>query len=164
MKVKSIPAGYHTVTPYLILQEASKAIEFYKAAFEATEIFRHTLEGRGIVHAEIRVGDSPIMLADEFQPMNAKSPKSYGGSPVSLMLYVEDVHASFARAVEAGAKVISRSPTRLMATAWAESKTRFGYSWWLASQWRTCSPEELEAQNGGTRAGRRAVEAVPRSE
>ena len=134
MKVKPVPDGYHTLTPYLIIQGASDAIDFYKAAFGATEVVRHELEGRGIVHAEIRVGDSPIMLADEAPAMNAKSPKSFGGSPVSLMLYVEDVDASFAQAVEAGAKVIRPVRDEDHGDRMGGVEDPFGYSWWLASR------------------------------
>jgi PhnB protein len=147
MKVKPIPEGYHTVTPYLILQGASEAIEFYKAAFGATEIVRHEMPGRGIMHAEIRVGDSPIMLADEFPPMNAKSPKSYGGSPVSLMLYVEDVDASFARAIEAGAKVLRPLADQDHGDRMGGLEDPFGYSWWLASHVEDVSPEQLKARS-----------------
>jgi PhnB protein len=134
MKIKPIPDGYHTVTPYLIIQGASDAIDFYKAAFGATEVVRHSGEGRGIIHAEIRVGDSPIMLADEAPAMNAKSPTSFGGSPVSLMLYVEDVDASFARAVEAGAKVLRPVRDEDHGDRMGGVEDPFGYSWWLASR------------------------------
>ena len=81
MKVKPIPDGYHSVTPYLIVQGASEAIAFYAAAFEAVEKTRFAVEGGRIMHAEIRIGDSPIMLADEAPEMDAKSPTSFGGSP-----------------------------------------------------------------------------------
>jgi PhnB protein len=147
MKVKPIPDGYHTLTPYLILQGASEAIDFYKAAFGAAEIFRHVMEGRGIMHAEIRIGDSPNMLADEFPAMNAKSPKSYGGSPVSLMLYVEDVDASFARAVEAGAKVLRPVADQDYGDRMGGVEDPFGYSWWLASHVEDVAPEELKARS-----------------
>ncbi len=83
-QIKPVPDGYHTLTPYLIYQGASEAIEFLKAAFGATEIMRHTTEERGIMHAEVRIGNSPIMLADEAPAMNARSPQYYNGSPVSL--------------------------------------------------------------------------------
>jgi PhnB protein len=134
MKVKPIPDGYHSLTPYLIIQGASDAIAFYKAAFGATETARHVVEGGRIMHAEIRVGDSPIMLADEAPEMNARSPKSFGGSPVSLMLYVEDVDASFDRAVEAGARVIRPVETRSHGDRMGGVEDPFGYSWWLASR------------------------------
>src|SRR5262245_34206620 len=104
MPVKPIPDGYHTVTPYLIVSGGAKAIEFYKRALGATEKLR--LEGPEgkIGHAEIEIGDSVIMLADEFPEMGAKSPQSIGGTPVGICLYVENVDARFEQAVKAGAK------------------------------------------------------------
>src|SRR5262249_35648304 len=105
MKVKPIPDGYHTLTPYLFIRGAAEAIDFYKKAFNATEIMRMPGPGGRIGHAEIKVGDSVIMLADENLEMNARSPKTVGGSPMLLHLYVPDVDAMFAQAVAAGAKV-----------------------------------------------------------
>src|SRR5213593_1101823 len=103
MAVKSIPEGYHSVTPYLIIRGAADAIEFYKKAFGATELFRFPAPGGKVGHAEIKIGDSPIMLADEYPDMGYKGPQSLGGSPVSLMIYVEDVDTVFNCAVDAGA-------------------------------------------------------------
>ena len=88
--VKPIPEGYHSVTPYLICDGAADAIEYYKKAFGATELFRMDHGGK-IGHAELKIGDSPIMLADEYPEMDYRSPKALGGTPVSLMIYVEDV-------------------------------------------------------------------------
>src|SRR6267142_2362880 len=105
MTVKAIPEGYHTATPYLIIRGAAGAIEFYKKAFGATELFRFPAPEGKIGHAEIKIGDSPIMLADEYPDMGYKGPQSLGGSPVSLMIYVEDVDTIFNQAVAAGASV-----------------------------------------------------------
>ena len=105
MSVKPIPEGYHSVTPYLIIRGAADAIEFYKKAFGAVELFRFPAPGGKIGHAEIKVGDSPIMLADEYPDMGYNGPQSIGGSPVSLMIYLEDVDSVFNRAVDAGAAV-----------------------------------------------------------
>src|SRR5215470_13486335 len=105
MPTKPIPEGYHSVTPYLIINGAADAIEFYKKAFGAAELFRFPAPGGKIGHAEIKIGDSPIMLADEHPAMGYKGPQSLGGSSVSLMIYVEDVDTVFNRAVEAGATV-----------------------------------------------------------
>src|SRR6266566_1164061 len=91
-KVKPIPEGYHTATPYLIVQGAANALEFYKRAFGARELFRFP-DGDKIGHAEIQIGDSRLMLADEYPEMGARSPQAIGGSPVSIMLYVENVDA-----------------------------------------------------------------------
>jgi PhnB protein len=105
-RVKPVPMGYHTATPYLIVQGAANAIEFYKKAFGATELMRMTQPDGRIGHAEIKIGDSPILLADEFPEMDARSPQSFGGSPVQIYLYVEDVDRVFSQATAAGAKVL----------------------------------------------------------
>src|SRR5687767_15523931 len=99
--VKPIPEGYHSITPYLCIQGAAEALEYYKKAFGATELFRMEHEGK-IGHAEIKIGDSPIMLADEHPDMGFVSPPTLGGSPVGIMIYVEDVDTVFRRAIEAG--------------------------------------------------------------
>ncbi len=90
-KAKPIPEGYHTATPYLIIKDAAKAIDFYKKAFGATELMRMAGPDGKVMHAEIKIGDSPIMIADEFPERGVKGPQSLGGSPVSIFLYVEDV-------------------------------------------------------------------------
>src|SRR4051794_28800959 len=105
MATRPIPDGYHTATPYLIVRGAAGAIEFYKSAFGATELMRLEEPGGRVGHAEVRIGDSPIMLADEFPETGARGPRSLGGSPVGLALYVEDADAVFGRAVAAGATV-----------------------------------------------------------
>src|SRR5205814_2368365 len=100
MPVKPIPEGYHAITPYLIIDGAAGAIDFYKKVFSATELFRMPdPSGKRIAHAEIKIGDSHIMLADESPSMGYRSPKATGGTPVSLMLYVNDVDAVIPRAV-----------------------------------------------------------------
>src|SRR4051812_47963087 len=104
MAVKPIPEGYHTVTPYLIVNGGAQAIDFYKQAFGATELFRMDGPDGKVGHAEIRIGNSPVMLADEFPDMGFRSPRSLGGAGVSLMIYVEDVDAQFRQAIAAGAK------------------------------------------------------------
>src|SRR5687767_16024337 len=106
MAVQPIPEGYHSATPYLILNGAARAIEFYQKAFGATEIMRFAMPDGKVGHAEIKIGDSRIMLADEFPQMGAKSPTTLGGSPVGICLYVRDADATFNRAVTAGGKVL----------------------------------------------------------
>src|SRR6266850_1927058 len=101
MATKSIPDGYHSVTPYLIVKGAAEAIEFYKRAFGATELFRMPGPGGKVMHAEIKIGDSPIMLADEMPEMGAQSPTALGGTPVGILLYVENVDALTAQAIAA---------------------------------------------------------------
>src|SRR5262245_48186786 len=106
MPAKPIPDGYHTVTPYLVCKGAAAAIDFYKKAFGATELMRMNGPGGCIGHAEIKIGNSPIMLADEFPEMGAKSPKSLGGSPITILLYVDNVDRLAEQAIAAGAKVL----------------------------------------------------------
>src|SRR5215471_19336553 len=102
---KSIPDGFHTVTPHLVVQDAAKAIDFYKKAFGAQETSRHmTPDGKAVMHAQLKIGDSVVMLANEFPPM-CLSPKSRGGTSVSLHIYVENADSAFERAVKAGCSV-----------------------------------------------------------
>src|SRR5579862_7715957 len=106
MAIKPIPDGYHTVTPYLIIKGAAQALDFYKKAFEAVELFRMPGPDGKIAHAEIKIGDSPVMMGDENPAMGATSPATIGGSPVGLMIYCKDVDVVFNRAVAAGAKSV----------------------------------------------------------
>ena len=103
--VKAIPAGYRTVTPYLTIKNGAKALEFYKKAFGATEIYKLMMPDGRLGHAEIRLGDSMIMLGDEFPEYGGKAPDTLGGSPVSIYLYVEDVDAFFKRAPAASSRI-----------------------------------------------------------
>lgn len=128
-KGKPIPDGYHTVTPYLIVRGAAAAIEFYKKAFAATELFRLDSPSGKIGHAEMRIGDSPIVLADEHPEMGAKSPQTIGGSPVSIMLYVEDVDAVVPRAVAAGAKVTRPVEDKFYGDRMGGLEDPFGHVW-----------------------------------
>src|SRR3954463_1680397 len=105
-RVKPIPDGYHSVTPYLIVRGGNAALEFYKKAFGATELFKMPMPDGKLGHAEIQIGDSRVMLADESPEMGHKGPQTLGGSSVSLGIYVEDVDALAQRAIAAGAKVI----------------------------------------------------------
>jgi PhnB protein len=106
-KVKAIPEGYHTLTPYLIVQDTGKAIEFYERAFGAKEVYiNFTPDGKKIMHAEIKIGDSVVMLSDEFPQGKCRSPKTIGGTSVIVHVYDEDVDKMFNRAVDAGATVI----------------------------------------------------------
>jgi PhnB protein len=121
-----IPEGYHAVTPYLILSGAGDAITFYKNALGAEEVMRIGGPGGKVGHAEIRIGDSRIMLADEHPEIQALSPKTIGGSPVSIHLYVADVDAAIERAVAAGQNSSGRWPISFTAIASAGSRTRSG--------------------------------------
>jgi PhnB protein len=142
-KAKSIPEGYHTATPYLIIKDAAKAIEFYKKAFGATELMRMAQPDGKVGHAEIKIGDSPIMLADEFPEMGSRSPQSLGGSPVSLYLYVDDVDALAKQAEAAGAKVVRPVKDQFYGDRSGSFEDPFGHQWHLATHVEDLAPEEL---------------------
>jgi PhnB protein len=143
-KVKPIPEGYHTATPYLVVNGAAAAIDFYKKAFGAIELFRLPGPGGKIGHAEIKIGDSPIMLADEHPEVGARSPHSYGGSPISILLYFEDVDAVFKEAVAAGAKVERPVADQFYGDRSGGVKDPFGHIWFIHTHKEDVSPEEME--------------------
>jgi PhnB protein len=140
---KPIPDGYYSVTPYLITQGAAQALAFYKKAFGATELFRMEGPGGKVMHAEIKIGNSPVMLADEFPEMGARSPQSYGGTPVSLMIYLENVDAAFDRAVAAGAKVLQPVKDQFYGDRSGTLEDPFGHKWTLATHQEDVPPEEM---------------------
>ena len=142
--VKAIPDGYHSLTPYLFIRGAAEAIEFYKKAFNAVELLRMPGPGGRIGHAEIKIGDSAIMLADENAQMNARSPQSVGGCPFLLHLYVESVDALFAQAVAAGAKVTKPIQNQFYGDRSGGLEDPFGFSWYLATHIEDVSPEEIK--------------------
>jgi len=144
MKTKPIPDGYHTATPYLIVNGAAQALEFYKKAFGATEMMRFPGPGGKIMHAEIKIGDSPIMLADEAPEMGARSPKTIGGTPVSLLLYVEDVDAWASKAVAAGAKVQRPVQDQFYGDRTGTFEDPFGHVWSIATHKEDVSLEEMK--------------------
>lgn len=143
MAVKPIPEGYHTATPYLIVKDAAQAIEFYKKAFGATELLRLADPNGKVGHAEIKIGDSPIMLADEFPEMNVRGPQSLGGSPVSILLYVRDVDALANQAVAAGAKVLRPVKDQFYGDRSGTFTDPFGHVWTIATHKEDVSPEEM---------------------
>jgi PhnB protein len=143
MPVKPIPDGYHTVTPYLIVKDAARAIEFYKNAFGATELMRMADPNGKVGHAEIRVGDSHVMLADEFPDKGFHGPQSLGGSSVGLVLYVEDVDAVAARAVAAGAKVLQPVKDQFYGDRSGTFTDPFGHVWTISTHKEDLSPEEV---------------------
>jgi PhnB protein len=142
-KPKPIPDGYHSVTPYLIVKGAAQAIEFYKKAFGATELMRMPQPGGKIGHAEIKICDSPIMLADESPEMGARIPQSFGGSPVSILLYVEDVDTIFSQAVAAGAKVQRPVTDQFYGDRMGGIEDPFGHLWYISTHTEDVSPEEM---------------------
>jgi PhnB protein len=142
--VKPIPDGYHTVTPYLIVQGAAKAIEYYKDVFGAKELMRMPTPDGKVAHAEIKIGDSPIMLADEMPQMGYKNPQSLGGSPVSLMLYVEDVDTVFDKAVKNGAASVRPVKDQFYGDRSGTITDPFGHVWSIATHKEDVSSEEMK--------------------
>jgi PhnB protein len=141
--VKPIPDGYHRVTPYLIVEGAANAIDYYKAVFGAVEIMRMPGPDGKIGHAEIRIGDSIVMLADGNPQMGHKSPRVLGGSPVSLLLYVEDVDRTVDRAVAAGAKLVRPVADQFYGDRTGGLVDPFGHEWYVATHVEDVSPEEM---------------------
>lgn len=143
-QVKPIPDGYHTATPYLIIQGAAKALDFYKQAFSATELLRMAdPKSDRIGHAEIKIGDSPIMLADEYPDMGFRSPKSLGGTPVSIMLYVKDVDAMAKQALAAGAKELRPVQDQFYGDRSGTFEDPFGHVWTISTHKEDLTPEEI---------------------
>ena len=144
MAVKPIPDGYHSVTPYLILHDATAALEFYKKAFGAVELLRMPAPGGRIGHAEIKIGDSPVMLADENLDINARSARTIGGSPISLMVYVPNVDAVVAQAVAAGGKLVRPVADQFYGDRTGGVDDPFGFHWYIATHVEDVPPDELE--------------------
>lgn len=143
-QVKPVPPGYHTATPYLILSDAASAIDFYKRAFGATEIFRMAIPGGKIGHAEIKIGDSILMLADEMPSATNRSPQSLGGSAVGIFLYVDKVDTVFDTAVKAGAKIEQPLADMFWGDRYGKLSDPFGHQWALATHIEDVAPEEME--------------------
>lgn len=144
MSVKAIPDGYHSVQPYLSIAGAEKAIEFYTKAFGAkVRLSMKDKTGR-VGHAEIEIGDSCIMLADENPAIASYSPKHYGGSPVTIMLYVKDCDASYKQALAAGATSVREPADQFYGDRMAGVEDPFGYTWWVGTHIKDVSKEELE--------------------
>jgi PhnB protein len=141
---KPIPEGYHSVTPYLAVDDAAGAIAFYKEAFGATEVMRMPAPGGKVGHAEIEIGGSRIMLADEYPDMGFRSPKAYGGSPVNLHLYVGDVDAVARRAAAAGAKELRPVKDQFYGDRTGSFEDPFGHVWHIATRKEDLSPGELK--------------------
>lgn len=143
-EVKAIPEGYHSVTPYLIVDGAAAAIEFYKKVFGAVEVMRMPAPGNRIGHAEIRIGDSHVMLADENAEMNARSPKTVGGSPLSLLVYVENVDDTVKRAVAAGARLDRPVEDKFYGDRMGAIEDPFGHQWYVGTHIEDVTPEEMK--------------------
>jgi PhnB protein len=143
-KTHYIPEGYHTATPYLVVNGGARAIEFYKQAFGATEMVRMDAPGGKIGHAEIKIGDSYIMLADEHPEMDARSPQTIGGTPVGLCLYVEDCDTMFKRAISLGAKSLKPLQDQFYGDRSGTILDPFGHKWTIATHKEDVSPEEMQ--------------------
>lgn len=143
MPVQPIPDGYHTVTPYLYIKGAAKALEFYKTAFGAIELFRMPAPDGRIAHAEIKIGDSPVMLADEYPEMGARGPQTLGGASSSFLIYVADVDARFQQAVAAGATVSRPVKDQFYGDRSGTVTDPFGHMWTIATHVEDVPPEEM---------------------
>jgi PhnB protein len=147
MPVKPIPDGYHSVTPYLICKGAAQAIEFYKTAFGATELMRMPGPDGRLGHAEIRIGDSAVMLADEFPEMGVRGPQSLGGTSVSLMIYVADVDMVFPQAIRAGGKEVRPLTDQFYGDRSGTLEDPFGHKWTIATHKEDVPPEEMQRRH-----------------
>lgn len=142
MAVKPVPEGYHSITPYLVVDGGAQAMEYYRKAFEAQELFRMPMPGGKIAHAEMKIGDSPFMLADEQEEF--KGPKSYGGAAVSLMVYVSDVDRIFKQALAAGGKELRALADQFYGDRSGTLMDPFGHVWTVATHVEDVPPEEME--------------------
>jgi len=142
-KVKPIPEGYPQVTPYLCVDGASAAIEFYGKVFGATERMRMPEPDGKVGHAELQLGDSVIMLSDEYPEMDLRGPKAIGGTPVTMSVYVEDVDGVFDRAVKAGAKALRPVEDQFYGDRTGRFEDPFGHRWSVATHVEDVPPEEM---------------------
>ena len=143
-KVNAVPDGYSNVTPYLIVSDGAGAIDFYKRIFGASEVMRIPGPGGRVGHAELRIGNSIIMLADEHPQVGARSPQSIGGSPVSFLLYVEQVDAVTQKAEAAGAKILRPPKDQFYGDRTATLTDPFGHQWTVATHVEDVAPEEMQ--------------------
>ena len=140
----AVPDGYHSVTPYLTQKNTDAAIRFYERAFGAKEIMRLSMPGGGVAHAEIAIGNSRLMMADENPSYGNKSPQSLGGSPAAYMFYVDNVDEAFARAIEAGATVKRPVADQFYGDRTGTLMDPFGYQWSIGTHVRDVSMEEMQ--------------------
>lgn len=143
-KVQPIPKGYNAVTPYLAIQGAAAAIDFYKKAFGALELMRMPGPAGKLGHVEIRVGDSKIMLADESEQMNFLGPRARGGTPVHIHLYVKDVDATVAKAVALGATMMREAQDMFYGDRTASIEDPFGHFWHVSTHIRDVTLKEMQ--------------------
>lgn len=142
--VEPIPKGFHTITTCLMVRGADRAIEFYKKAFGAEELFRMPGPDGKVMHAEIRIGNSPVMIAEEMPEYGSKSPQALGGSPVNIFLYVEDADKAFNQAVSAGATVTMPLADQFWGDRYGKLADPFGHQWSVATHVEDVAPEEMQ--------------------
>jgi PhnB protein len=147
MAVKPIPEGYHTLTPFLSLDDASAAIEFYKKAFGATEKMRMPAPDGRVAHAELQIGDSVVMLSDMFEQSQGKTPKQAGGTTVGLLLYVEDVDEVYKQAIDAGAKSTQEPEDMFWGDRFSRITDPFGHDGQIATHVEDVSPEDMQERS-----------------
>ena len=144
-RTKPIPAGYHTVTPYLVITNAAKAIDFYRQAFGAEElVVMPGPDGKGVMHAEVKIGDSIIMMGEEHPQEPCKSAETMGGSPVSFYIYLENVDEAFGRALAAGAETKMPVDDMFWGDRAGTVQDPFGYNWTLATHNKDLTPQEMQ--------------------
>ena len=151
MAVKAIPEGYYSLTPYLVVKGAAEAIEFYTKAFGATEMMRMPGPGGKIMHAELRIGNSVLMLSDENPERGYLSPASRGGNTSSVMFYTDDVDAAFRKAIAAGAKETTPVTDMFWGDRMGNLTDPFGHSWAIATHQEDVSPQEMEKRMAAMR-------------
>jgi uncharacterized glyoxalase superfamily protein PhnB len=143
-KAKAIPDGYHTVTPYLTVKNSAEAIEFYKRAFGAEEMYRMPgPDGKSTMHAEIKIGTSILMLSDEWPEANIKSPQTLGSTTVNMHVYVQDVDAAFQKAVAAGATTVMPVTDMFWGDRYGKLTDPYGHSWGISTHTKDMTPQEI---------------------
>ena len=152
-KVKAIPDGYPQLTPYICVDNANQAIEFYKKVFGAKERMRMPSPGGKIGHAELQIGDGVLMLSDEHPEFGAVSPRSVGGTPVTLSLYVDDVDSVFKKAISSGAKSLRDVRDEFYGDRTGQFQDPFGHKWSVATHVEDVSPQEMERRAEKATAG-----------
>lgn len=142
--VRKIPEGYHSITPYISIKDAAKAIDFYKNALGAKELYRLSAPDGKVAHAELQIGDSRLMLAEEMGEMGGKAPATLGGTPVNFMIYLEDVDAASEKALNAGMKVKHPVENQFYGDRSGTFEDPFGFFWTFSTHVEDVSPEEIE--------------------
>lgn len=142
-KIPPIPPQYHSITPSLVIRGAAQAIDFYRRAFGAKERVRMAGPGGAVMHAEIKIGDSMLMLSDEWPEMGSRGPQALGGSPITVMLYVKDCDQTFRQAVEAGARAQMEPQDMFWGDRFAKLEDPFGHQWGILTAKEKVSPKEM---------------------